>query len=32
MVSVLGGAAHKTAAKAMVCLHAREQGERREEE
>ena len=37
IVFTLGGAAHKAATKAMVCLHAREQGksrggERRREE
>ena len=37
IVFTLGGAAHKVATKAMVCLHAREQGksrggERRREE
>ena len=36
IVFTIGGAAHKAATKAMVCLHAREQGknrggERREE-
>ena len=29
IVFTLGGAAHKAATKAMVCLHAREQGKSR---